>query len=618
MSTSLERDQARVFQKYLTHILFNSSTGDEVEKICNDLSIFSWEFVLQEIFSKVWRNVTPNKNFELHNEVIWNNFCRFFLKGNKATLKLISRTIDSLNEEESRRNRFLHIMFKDYLDVEAESDFDFAFSLHPNNTDYNTEGYICYLKIVDLLEKLKESFQSKVDESFISRFITNCNDLKNQKAFLSEKLKEYAKNMPQNVECLKCIESLESNKPIVFKFEKIEAIVPKFEKPIETGEDSFLLFRLCLKCKCDLAPTLHAHKQIAELIDISLSVNGSYNEDLWEKSSLDFLLQPIKGLTDSSFYPSTLIEKNWLDYPIVNLNFQLKDAVLIFEENDPSKPESRCKRFIDQLRFFCLEEKQPQLPKQIVLRKKMLKLLQSPESKCYNLRDIFSFDESQKDDFVILKTKNAFLDDNTFNTEKDNKLKNNPNYSEFEKWCGTQSAIFNDLAISSDKKFSFYSACNKPFISKYNLIVNILDLSNQHNIPEIDVENLKLFKKNDLCNFFKDAVIILTCCSLFKDFCNSRKSLVLKDIFGKKLHNKTQFQGKLKYFNQSDIDKCNEYINIEDYVNYIKSYVRLFLNTSPVDMQQTNMVQLKPYIFSISKNKNFENFVNDVIFEFSE
>ncbi len=37
MSTSTERENRRIFQKYLTSILFNGKIADTIESICNDI-----------------------------------------------------------------------------------------------------------------------------------------------------------------------------------------------------------------------------------------------------------------------------------------------------------------------------------------------------------------------------------------------------------------------------------------------------------------------------------------------------------------------------------------------------------------------------------------------------
>jgi hypothetical protein len=624
MTTSLERENRRVFQKYLTTVLFNETVSLDIETVCNKLAAYCWKYVSTSIYSIFY----PNRDMEFpdfFNRYIWEFYCRFFLKGNKATLKGVKRSIEALNKDLENVNNFLNLMERKFVDLENESDFDFAFAINPNYKKAYDNFEECHLRLVRLTKELKEMFDSeistiisKTNVDLTKKLITDCNDIEIQKQYLLPALKLIASQVeefPEKAEIKGLLDIIESNKPLTFSFEKTEAIIPSFSKPIDTGEDQFLLYRVCLLCSCKEAPTLFSHKQIAELFDISFSLNASYNESLWEKTTLDDLLQPVKYLTDKDFQPTQIYEGIWFDYPMVNLNFQLKDAVLIFSEEDPSKPESRCKRFIDQIRFFCLQEKQPQLPEQIVVRKKMFDLMQNAESSCYNLKDIFDVFDSHDPDNVILKTKHAFLDNLTFYKEKDGKLPNLPNFSAFEKWCGQQQIQFESILFSPNKKLNFYSACENPFRSKFDLMLNLIDLQNNFNFQPFDVENIKRFTKNQLCMITKDAIVLACCLKIYRDFMDPKYTVSNEKDFVDSFEKQSVFRGQLRTISRHYIKK--EPINTVFLVDErVKLLISVYLNKTPYEIAKEQLGSLKEYVIKRSMNQNFNNVVENIYFEF--
>jgi hypothetical protein len=104
----------------------------------------------------------------------------------------------------------------------------------------------------------------------------------------------------------------------------------------------------------DFNPSDHARdlpwpNTFGEFIDISISVGKSCKRMI-PKSDIKYILKPVYGIDGCT---------DLTRYPMINLKFQIKDTLQIFNSNAASKLRKRCARFIDFLKMTCYSESTP-------------------------------------------------------------------------------------------------------------------------------------------------------------------------------------------------------------------------------------------------------------------
>ncbi len=476
------REEGRCFQKYLTYVLHNH---------CNPL-IFDIEIILTEISTELWAELVDevyhinNNTTNLARRVVWDEFCRFFLKGSKATLKALDKLIELKNQTSFQVNDTLRFMYKKYINEEDKSDFDFAFVPNP---EADADDFFKYRSICNrLILYVKNRLQDKVSTQALSYFIEQVNKREYQDSLLDSLKKHRVHSRELDV----LIEKLESGQPLHFSFLTIECIQPRDGQVIKTESDEFYLQRAYIKCRCDDAPELYSWKQFAECVDISMSVLSHVNEQLWHKTSYEELIRPVKYLSEQEEYnPYEYI----LQYPIMSLNYQLKDALVIFSEESPNKLEKRCDRFIEQILLFCLQEQRPVLPDQIIISKKVHDEILSERASCAKFKEIFDVEHDLYSGRYMLKIKTSFQDLHTF-----------------EEWCTTKELKHKNLSFISRCKFTFKSKAQLINDIYQTLLVKRLEPVNLG--PEIK-EFLNSCSKNFLCILYFELHLILELLDLY-------------------------------------------------------------------------------------------------------
>ena len=507
-TTFKQREDRRVFQKYLTKLLYNN-TNIPINDVCNKLSADLWKYIVDNVYSMFLRSHTPSFLERLgsdfaRNQYVWETYCRFYLKGNKATLQWIKEQIKQHDKQNDEMYRvLLEIIYKSVVHFESDSDFDFSLVLHPDQMQYEEEGRMVHYSLVDCMQHLRNNLQRLFTQEYIREFIDTANSLViQQKCNLLKSLQDIDVSVLNNVQLQQlqtCINKLRQGQPLSFVFKGAQDSSLDFEHPIDTGVDEFLLYRLFLNCKCTDAPDLFPKKQFAECIDVSMSLNGPYNLELWKHSSLDEMEVPIQYLYDEyqEHENAGMTRMTGWKFPIVSLNYQLHDATAMFEEDSPSKPDKRCERFIDQMRIFCVKEKIPNLPNEITVSAPVYRTISDPANSCYDLNQVFAVKEVLPSGFVKMVPKPQFM-----------------TLVNFEGWCRTQKYRNTSYPVG------YSSACNRPFRSKNQLVLDIRDLFGANGIPIDSIDWVKVLErpKQQICLFFKEAEFVLRLIKIFVEF----------------------------------------------------------------------------------------------------
>ena len=614
-----QREQRRVFQKYLTFILYNK-IDFEIEPIMNELSFLCWQFVVDHIYKDFKRRHffqqerLRKTDIEMNND-IWNDMVRFFLKGNKATLKWIRSRLNEQRSNDTHYDVVLERIFHYINHNEAESDYDFALIMNPNFCDYDEDGWRIHVSLELFLQKLKNDLDLMLTQEHKQNIIDACNSLENQ---LQYKLIKEIQSVDDDLDILteegiqhkyNCIRKLETNQPLIFSFNKVNISSLPFDKPIETGSDEFLLYRLFIEVQCDDALDLFPGKQFAECIDISMSLNGVYSEELWKHSSIDNIQTPIQFLYDDiENQDDQQPEEEVLRYPIVSLQYQLDDAVMIFEEHSPTKLSKRCKRFFDQIRLFCIKESIPKLPDEIVITTNFYNQLLDQDNDCYRLNEVFEIsDHPANIDLKVLKPKSQYY-----------------NFVLFEQWCSLQT--INNVSLR------FYSMCSQ---SKNQLIIDVQDLINRNSMNrtllrrdlssnQLDFKVLSSYTKQSLCIYYREACIIS---ELLNDFSNFLKKNDF-DLFIQKFsqsHYLSQASSELFSILKDKyhfVDRRNvvtffkslkdQHFLIDTFREYIYAHISLFFTYDYQHHITYQHTSLKQYIQKYSNIPSF-NYMLDIV-----
>jgi hypothetical protein len=428
---------------------------------------------------------------------LWKHFFRFYLKGGKATLRAVQEYISS---GQGMKNKVAQIFFDELVRNTADSDWDFCAAVHPSfleNAEMMTFLHVFLKKqIEEACENIKVGLRNPLryrHRVILKEINELINSIETQKTNLLPELRnsyrlneETVNNSSIRSHLEMLIKSLEKSVPILFTINDIESLYVKVEKPEEDGiKETFNLYRALCKFEpyYDIEETRHPSlfptKMFAECIDVSMSLNKEVNQDLFAKSSLDQMLQPIRNVTLASdvFY-----------YPIAGLSYQLDDNIVILTELNPSKPLKRFQRFIQQIKMYCLRQNTPHLPQEINISRKMI----------LNIRN----DSNWKDFNTI------------FNTES------LPTIKEIE---NDQSHLFYKLPIRAEfrelKRFEQWCVENniewfKIEDHKEDLYKLIIDLLEKNGYDDITSQDLAKFGKKELSKLLTELDLIFQCKSL--------------------------------------------------------------------------------------------------------
>jgi len=505
-TTEAQRQAKKVFQNYFTSMLYDKEKiildKDEVYKYdvstkMNEIIKSSCSNIWQKIVKEYMTNeLDPGKTSE---DVIvskeWSDYCRFFLKGGKSTLEYIRGVMKEYSKSDSvNKGNIAKAFYSQYIADSSDSDFDFCFVLNPDLMDNSN----CMRHQRKLAKIIKEERHVMLDKTrdILPLLLNHINRPYNQRTILSKLIRESINEFTDkervifNDFLLKC-DDLEEP---YFRFKLKEVSVVNFdkkgiefiEKKVKLPTDTFYLSRLVIPFSFEEEfsfPTI-GDKLFAECIDISFSIDKEQAKKLWIKTDINSLLRPLKYLDKE--YSFT--------FPVIGIDYQLNDLVLILSEESPNKPIKRCRRFIEQLYFNCIEEKLPSLPKDIFIGKSIYTLMKE-ENECSLLDNIITF-KKEVNDMYLFELKEEFMV-----------------FSKFEKWCMSN----NVKGIS----LSWESQCNSDFIGKEELKTRIkLICKNDFSGIKINEEYLNKYSKSYLCYLYKNLLLI----SVVLDLIENRKS----------------------------------------------------------------------------------------------
>jgi len=558
---SVEQRQARkVFQNYFTTLLYEkpsillSESGnvksyniaDYINKELKESSKRIWSKVIDHFY-----DVYKDDNNTIQDVVKkgWEEYCRLYLKGGKSTLEFIKSALDSYKSGSNKGN-IAKALYHDLKYNTDDSDYDFCFVLNPALlTDSN------YIRINRKLQKIikEEKFLINISP-IIPDLLERINSPFNQKKILKKLVLEsyhYFTPEEQNLfdEFLRQCDNINES---YFNFTQKDTLIDFIEKKVKLTTDTFFLHRLVIPFKfVDEKfnfPTVK-DKLYAECIDISFSSIKEVTEKLWNKTDLNNILRPLLYLD----------KEHTFNYPIVGLHYQLSDIVIILSEQNPNKPQKRCKRLIEQLYFSCMEEKLPELPSIINIGKSVYELMQQ-EGECEALNKILTFEKS-----ITIKEEEVYvfkLNDSIRDIEK------------FELWC--KNSYYNNISLSWE------SQCNIDFISKQELIRRIINICKEDfnvTIKDYFYDN----SKRHLCILYKHLLLITVISSLLEGHISSLSSLdnewVLKDI--------------------KSVIPSNINVPLKEPLQRI---IQLYVNKHPLDLYETLIGYIKSFFTGTNKD----------------
>lgn len=516
--TREEREVKKCFQSYFTTLLYQFLDGSINQDIHNEIKNL-WMRVCKDLYKnfkildvlqldpqllrhEYEYNVDSNKNIV---KIMWNRFLRFYLKGGKATLRAVD---NYLQTEKGIQNQIAQIFYDELKRTTLDSDWDFCLALHSSLLDnkWIIELIDSFLKtnLDNIKQRLYQNWTQR-----ISLFQDYVNDIKNQQKFLvkeiknsisllntlienssSETKKQTALN--QRKELTELLDSIEYNIPILFSYKKENPFHTLFlnvdKKEITMygiERELFKLYRVIFSfeqqytVKGNQVNSVFPSKMFGELIDISLSLSPEVNNDLFKKSNLSQMINPIRYI---EFYPETQ------DYPIAGLAYQLKDNIVILSELNPSKPLKRIHRFIEQLKIYCLKQEVPELPHSIHISKNMiLKLMEEPEfESIFNVSDLPSKD-------IIKSNEQLFYEVHIKENLK--QMKN------FEQWCTEQQIPWFDINETKD-----------------DIIELIESLLKDNELSNISKHSLIKFSKKQLFSLKQELDILFKAKELFTEY----------------------------------------------------------------------------------------------------
>jgi hypothetical protein len=515
-------EATRVFQSFITKTMYKVQS-DVINEVLTNASIEIWR-----VFRKKLYYCMEGLNCG------WDNWLRMFLKGGKANLKSINKQLEKLSEHFSQQKNILRMLLTEIILNENDSDYDFSVVMNPNLFDYEDENINkVFISLSDIIEVARHFISNNLPRSYIDNLTANLNDLDLQKrelypslikaaetlkmkyeSIINESIKESEKqekikeleNLGLGFETIVKFELLanliKTGTALDFNFISVESKYPKSsQSTINILDDNnqvidqFLLFRVFLKFNIKQASDLLINKQFGECIDLSFSTLKSTNEAIWKKSNIDNMLMPVDGLISepNSLVPKELQEILVWKFPIANLNYQIKDQIVMISEFEPSKPDKRCKRFIEQIKMFCVMENLPSLPAEIIIGSKVWELMQNEKSECFKLREIIDFDKIKINDES--KTVTVAIKDEFKSLDK------------FERWC-------NVTKISPYQNLSWDSGCPLNFMSKQQLVLALIELLQSNDFIESNLipttKHFLEFNKSFICKLYKDLVLITT------------------------------------------------------------------------------------------------------------
>ena len=482
-----ERQARKFFQNYLTTMLYKQTGSLVEEKAINKYIHEACAHLWKRFIFGAYNNgldTTPVQDATFG----WNHLARLYLKGGKSTLAFLKKML-KINEN-NISNNIARVFYNQIATDTNDSDYDFNVILHHTQMEYLDDYYmlvqqimlecLCFLK-----QKIHESPQDN-EESDLNKLLRHINSHYYQHKVMLELFEKDNIMNEFNPDEQLILQEFQhycqehdatSGVPGFFQF-KLSNIPIQFKSSkVDISTDNFHLFRIFIQF--ELVRPEHAStfeltkdKYFAECIDVSLSTKADINQDLWTKTDLEHILHSVYPFDQSPHFL----------YPVVGLDYQLKDLIHIIEEPNPSKPDKRCKRFIEQLYFSCIDQKLPALPTTIYIGEAVHDEMMNEESRnCKLFNDVLDFVQEIREHGQVLyhyKPK-PFLQ----------------SLHNFELWCKTQT-VYN---------LSFESSCNENFISREVLINQILHLTTY-----AQIDTLNKLSKRVLCITYKDLVIINT------------------------------------------------------------------------------------------------------------
>ncbi len=481
-TTEKNRQARKLFQNYFTSCLYksNSASEDHFQKRSN--------IVISNACSELWKLF--RETFYRPNEALfgWDNIIRLYLKGGKSTL------LDMPGE--TTRNNIARLFYSTINTETSDSDYDFCAVVNPVFVDelerfkpdidfimgrvFNKlKQELHLLELEQLLGDInshyfqyKILFSSLIRDNLLTEF-TNPRDQSVLNSFIS-----YCN-----------VNSANSNVSGFFKFSLSDEPLGNSESLVNLTTDQFYLYRIFINFTLENHDIdLCRNKYFAECIDVSLSTNLEVTRLLWNKTSLDRIQHNVQGFDPNGYFL----------YPVVGLDYQLDDIIHIIAETSPNKPDKRCKRFIEQLYFSCINQKLPNLPEIITIGKDVHDLMISENTNTDRDRDL-ECNCSLLENILDYVRQYRINDQEFYEYTPKQSISSLGN---FEDWCREQ----------TDYNLKWESSCNLEFISKEVLITSLITMNNElfpneEAIPRHKLENLT---KYTLCFIYKDLICIET------------------------------------------------------------------------------------------------------------
>jgi len=332
-----------------------------------------------------------------------------------------------------------------------DSDFDFTFCINPENFAFTED-------VPGLLENCinKAFIFCKEQATDLSSYFNSFLQVVNQKENQMELLKDLENVLPflTSERDLKLKNYLLEKhiipgKPFGFRFNSTSPL--KFltsKKPIV--DNSLYLFRIVIDLKSGIQELDKSNffSLFAEGIDVTYPIKDK--EEVWSMSSAEFMNKPIPLLNFDA--ANNLGSYN---YPIANLSYLLHDTLVVFYNLYPSKPESRCQRFLQQLYLSCLDQKLNSFPTTLKFSNKMWEIIINSHEHCSKMKEFFTLIEQ----------------DEVFTTVKvSQKLRS---IDKFENWC-----VNNNFPFTKIKDFTllYKSKIINQVLEQYKFFLSLIKM----------------------------------------------------------------------------------------------------------------------------------------------
>jgi hypothetical protein len=536
--TEGQRQARKIFQNYFTKCLYDKKRTININYNSEPINN-----AIKDSCKNIWENIinlyigTSELNMEKTSKEIivserWSEYIRFFLKGGNSTIEYINNILLNTNENSQKRN-IAKAFYTQFINSSNSSDYDFCFLIHP---DCLKDAIRQQRKLGKILKEEKFNLRDKIKDD-INKYIDYINSPYIQVLFLKRLVEESIKEFQPDEQIIfqdflnKCDELTEP----YFKFKLSNDIVKFIETKVKLPHDTFYLNRLVIPIEFEREYNLPTVKDklFAECIDISFSIDKEVTENLWKKTDINNILRPLNGL-------DKIIDKGY-SFPIIGLDYRLNDIVIILAENYPNKPEKRCKRFIEQLYFSCVEEKLPRLPDEIFIGISVYELMQT-ESDCKSLNEILTFEEKVKDAYRF--TLNEQFKDIT----------------KFELWC--RNTKFSDISLSWE------SMCNIDFVSKEELKLRVMSICDNEFNLKVNNEYMNSYSKSYLCYLYKHLLLI---------------SFILNIVDDHEFRFLSLFNDTWRIIGKNDIKEFIKNNSENDIRNKVKEVIQYYLKKHPLD-----------------------------------